>query len=147
MNVILNVTKYLRRGQNRPSSHFLTDVQMNMRKKIYVFITIKASLKGAKIQFSTMIFTSLGGHHSLSREQTCKIFINGTVPMISTSDFFHESISLKPLIIPLGPFRIFSKICKDILSSRCTTGVIDTIGKWKKFSIRKVSLFSWDTIG
>jgi hypothetical protein len=51
MNVILNVTKYLRRGQNRPSSHFLTDVQMKMREKIYVFITIKASLKGAKIQF------------------------------------------------------------------------------------------------
>ncbi len=32
----------------------------------------------------------------------------------------------------------FSKICSDIFSSRCTTGVTDTGGKWKKSSIRKV---------
>ena len=33
--------------------------------------------------------------------------------------------------------RIFSKIRGDIGSSRCTTGVVDTGGKWKKSSIRK----------
>jgi hypothetical protein len=30
---------------------------------------------------------------------------------------------------PLGPFRIFLKICGDIHSSRCTSGVVDTAGK------------------
>ncbi len=40
--------------------------------------------------------------------------------------FFHESVSAKPLSIPLGPFRIFSKILGDIRSSRLTTGINDT---------------------
>ncbi len=31
--------------------------------------------------------------------------------------FFHESVSPKPLSIPLGPFRICSKICGNIGSS------------------------------
>ncbi len=37
----------------------------------------------------------------------------------------------KPLIIPFGPFQIFR-------SSRCTTGVVDTGGKWKISSTRKI---------
>ncbi len=41
-----------------------------------------------------------------------------------------ESVSPKPLSIPLGPFRIFSKIRWDIRSSRLTTGVNDTGGKF-----------------
>ena len=52
--------------------------------------------------------------------------------------FFHESVSPKPLSIPLGPFRTFSKIRGDIRSSSCTTGVVDTGGKWKKSSVIKV---------
>jgi hypothetical protein len=43
--------------------------------------------------------------------------------------FFRESVSPKPLSIPLGPFRIFSKIRWDIFSSRY---------KWKKSLIIKV---------
>ncbi len=39
---------------------------------------------------------------------------------------------------PLGPFQIFSKIRGDIRSSRLTTGVVDTGGKWEKSSIRKI---------
>ncbi len=35
-------------------------------------------------------------------------------------------------------FGIFWKICGDIRSSRCTTGAVDTGGKWKKSSIIKV---------
>ena len=49
--------------------------------------------------------------------------------------FFHESVSPKPLSIPLGQFWIFLKTCGDIRSSRCTT--INTGGKWKKSSIIK----------
>jgi hypothetical protein len=52
--------------------------------------------------------------------------------------FFHESVSPKPLSIPLGSFRIFSKIRGDIRSSRFATGVNDTGGKCEKSSIRKV---------
>jgi hypothetical protein len=61
-----------------------------------------------------------------------------------TSGFLHDrSFSLKPLIIPLGPFQIFSKIDGDIRSSRCTTGVVDTGGKRKKTSIRKIFIISF----
>ncbi len=53
--------------------------------------------------------------------------------------WFFSSISFpQPQSIPLGPFRNFSKICGDIPSSRLTTGVVDTGGKWKKSSIRKI---------
>jgi hypothetical protein len=38
--------------------------------------------------------------------------------------------------------HIFSKIREDIRKSRCTTGVNDTGGKWKKSSIRKVFIIS-----
>ncbi len=56
---------------------------------------------------------------------------------------FHDSVSPKPLIIHLGPFRIFSKIHEDIRSSRIATGVNDTGGKWKKSSIRKIFMISF----
>ncbi len=56
----------------------------------------------------------------------------------STSGFFHESVSPKPMSIQLGPFRIFLKIRGDIRSSRCNTGDVDTGGKWKKSSIIKI---------
>jgi hypothetical protein len=59
------------------------------------------------------------------------------------SGFFHESVSPKLLIIPLGPFQIFSKIRGDIRSSRFATGVVDTGGKWKKSSIRKIDMISF----
>jgi hypothetical protein len=54
------------------------------------------------------------------------------------SGFFLEPASPKPLVIPLGKFRIFSKIDEDICSSRFATGVVDTGGKWKKPSNRKI---------
>jgi hypothetical protein len=61
----------------------------------------------------------------------------------STSDFFHESVSPKPLHIPFGPFQIFSKIRGDIYGSKCTTGV-DTSCKWKKiFSQKNFNYFVW----
>jgi hypothetical protein len=49
--------------------------------------------------------------------------------------------------IPLGPFRVFSKICGDVHSSRCTTGVIDTGGIQKNLESEKFSLFLSDTFG
>jgi hypothetical protein len=49
-----------------------------------------------------------------------------------TSGFLHGSVSPKSLIIPLWPYQTFSKIHGDIRSSRCTNGVVDSGGKWKK---------------
>jgi hypothetical protein len=40
--------------------------------------------------------------------------------------FFHESVSPQQQSIPLGPFRIFSKIRGDIHKSRCTGGKLAT---------------------
>ncbi len=53
-----------------------------------------------------------------------------SVTRFSTSGFFHEPVSPKHLSIPIRPFRIFSKIRGDVCGSRCTTGVIDTDGKF-----------------
>jgi hypothetical protein len=65
--------------------------------------------------------------------------LKGTVPRdFRLLFFYHESVSPKPLRIPIGPFRIFSKIRGDIRSSRCTTGVADTGGKWQKSSNWKI---------
>jgi|688.fasta_scaffold2492116_1 hypothetical protein len=55
--------------------------------------------------------------------------LKGQCPDIFNFRFFHETVSPKPPSIPLGPFRIFSKIHGDIRSSICTTGVVDTGGK------------------
>ncbi len=56
--------------------------------------------------------------------------------------YFHLLVSPKPLSI--WPFWIFSEIRGGTCSSRRTTGVIDTSGKWKKSSTRKVlTMFFW----
>ncbi len=60
----------------------------------------------------------------------------------STSGFFHVSFSPKPLSVPLRPF--FSKILVDIRIKRCTTGVVDKGGIWKKSSIRKVLIILFE---
>jgi hypothetical protein len=41
-------------------------------------------------------------------------------------------------VYPPRAVSIFSKIRADIRSSRCTTSVVETGGKWKKSSIRKI---------
>jgi hypothetical protein len=38
----------------------------------------------------------------------------------------------------MKPLRIFLKIRGDVRSSRCTTDVVDTGGKWKKSSVINV---------
>jgi hypothetical protein len=70
------------------------------------------------------------------------VLIKGRVSVARffASGFFHESVSPKNLIIPLGPF---SQIRGDIRSSRFSTGVVDTGGKWKKSSIRKFVMISF----
>ncbi len=40
--------------------------------------------------------------------------------------FFHESVSLGSLSIPLGPLRIFTQICRDIHNFVLIAGVNDT---------------------
>ncbi len=61
----------------------------------------------------------------------------GTVPR----DFRLQGFSMNQSPPPsLTPFRIFSKIRENIRTSRCTTGAVDTVGRWKKSSIRKVKI-------
>ncbi len=67
----------------------------------------------------------------------------GSVTRLSTSGFFHESVSPKPLSIPLGSFQIFAKIRRDIRSSRFATGVNDTGRKCKRSSIIKVLIIQF----
>jgi hypothetical protein len=64
--------------------------------------------------------------------------LKGQCHKFFASGFFLESVSPKPLIIPSGPFRNFSKIRGDIRSSRFANGVNDTGGNWKKPSSRKI---------
>jgi hypothetical protein len=71
--------------------------------------------------------------------------LKGQCHEISTLGILHESVTPKPLSIPLGLFRVFSQILREIRSSRCTIGVVDTGGKWKKSSIRKVLIIFLDT--
>jgi hypothetical protein len=73
--------------------------------------------------------------------------LKGTVPRdFRLQSFFHESVSPKPMSIQLGPFRIFSKIRRDIRSSRCTTGVVD-VANGKNLQSEKFKLFFFDTFG
>jgi hypothetical protein len=46
-----------------------------------------------------------------------------------------------PWVSHLGRFRIFSKIRGDVHSSRCTTGVVGTGGKWKKIFNQHIDKF------
>jgi hypothetical protein len=69
--------------------------------------------------------------YSSDPPDTALNFVKGTV-----SRDFHELVSPKPLSIPLGSFRILSKIRGDIRSSRFDTGgkfaagVVDTGGNF-----------------
>jgi hypothetical protein len=65
----------------------------------------------------------------------------------STSGLFHESVSPKPLRIPLGPFKFFPKIHGDIHTDQDdTTGVIVTSGKWKNSQSEGFNFFVWTSL-
>jgi hypothetical protein len=71
-------------------------------------------------------------------------YLKGQCHELSTSGFFHESVSHKPLSIPLEPFQIFPKIRRYIRSSRCTTGVVDVE---KIFKLKIFNYFIWTPLG
>ncbi len=52
--------------------------------------------------------------------------LKGVWHEVSTSGFFHESVSPRPPSISLEPFWIFSKIRRDIRELMFITGVNDT---------------------
>ncbi len=61
----------------------------------------------------------------------------------STSVFFHESVYPGPLSIPLGSFRLFSKIRRDNLEWMFISGVNDTGDKrWHRRQINLCHGFS-----
>jgi hypothetical protein len=69
-------------------------------------------------------FTCDDGTCVRMQEVTRRLYFKGTV----SRDFLLQLFSVNhlPPKIPLGSFRIFSKIRGDIRSSRSTTGVVDT---------------------
>jgi hypothetical protein len=67
------------------------------------------------------------------------LHIKGTVPRdFRLLVFFMNQFPPSTWVYPYGHFKFFQKIRGDIRGSRCTTGVVDTGGKWKKSSIRKI---------
>ncbi len=74
-----------------------------------------------KVSIATRCSCDLAGLNGTSLNGQClEIF----------SFFFHKSVSPQLQSIPLGPFRIFSKIREDIRKSRCTTSINNTCGKF-----------------
>ncbi len=65
-------------------------------------------------------------HQYRAATQCSYITLKRTVSQDFCFWFFHESVSPQPQSIPLGPFRIFSKIRWDIRKSRCTTSINNT---------------------
>jgi hypothetical protein len=65
-----------------------------------------------------MALAALGVIPWLPEHSLLKPLLKGQFHRFSTYGFFHESVSSKPLSIPLGPFRFFSKILGDIRSLR-----------------------------
>ncbi len=61
---------------------------------------------------------SLLVHLWILRIYRTMIILKGQCHETFASGFFHESVSPQPQSIPLGPFRIFSKIRGDIRKSR-----------------------------
>jgi hypothetical protein len=96
---------------------------------IFISIALSRSVSGLfPLTFTILLFylsKSITRQHTFlcySYYLTCPTWLlNGQCHEIFASGFFHESVSPKPLIIPRGPFQIFSKIREDIRSSRCTT--------------------------
>ncbi len=88
--------------------------QVNLRGNDMKAGQTTEGLKNAGGSNATAKFRDLSKYHALRDSAT----------RFSTSGFFHESVSPKPLSIPLGPFP---RILGDICSSRCT---VDTGGKF-----------------
>ncbi len=87
--------------------------------------------------FNYLVWTPLGRRVNIYINFCLQVHLRDSVTRFFVSGFFLESVSPKPLITPLGPFRIFLKIRRDIRSSRFATGVYDTGGKWKQPLSRK----------
>ncbi len=56
----------------------------------------------------------------------------------STLGFFRKSVFARPLIIPLGPFWIFTKILEDIRKQRLITGALRAVWKGGKKSLQLI---------
>jgi hypothetical protein len=68
-----------------------------------------------------------------------KVDVKRTMPRVSTSGFLPGSVSPKPPIMPLRPFRIFPKIRGDIRLTLVANG--------KNLQSEKFSLFLFDSFG
>jgi hypothetical protein len=86
-----------------------TNIVLNMAKNITLFLTF-LSKNTCETGSLCEIFLEFCKHHFVMHLE---------IPLdsdtrFSPSGFFHKSVSLGHLSIPLGPFQIFSKIRRDI---------------------------------
>ncbi len=99
-------------------------------------------------------------HSHCQSKQRLIIFLKGTVSRdFLLLVFFHESVSPKPLSIPLGPFRIFSKIREDCRRYQrhrrqilppvsLVLLIVDTGGKLHRYQRRRRQIcHRWQTMG
>jgi hypothetical protein len=75
------------------------------------------------------------------------LLLKGQCTRFFASGFFLKSVSPKPLIIPLGPFRIFTKIRGDIRSLSFATGVKTPVANGKNLQAEKFNNFFWTPLG
>ncbi len=61
--------------------------------------------------------------------------LNGVWNEILSFKFFHKLVSPGSLSVPLGPFWIFSKICRNIRESMFISGLNDTSDKRENFEV------------
>ncbi len=83
------------------------------------------------------------GNKLTGKKNNEKCWVKGTVSRdFGLQVFFINQFPPALEYIPLGTFQIFSKNRGDIHSLRCTTSVVDTAGKSKKSSTRKLKFFT-----
>jgi hypothetical protein len=81
-----------------------------------------------------------------STKKICFIFKGTVPPEFRLLVIFMNQFPTAPEYT-IRAVQIFSKIRGDNCSSRCTSGVVDTSGQWKKSSIKKVLNIYLDTFG
>ncbi len=94
--------------------------------------------------YATYATYTNGTWHVYSVHTHTKTEFKGTVSRnLRLLVFLMNQFSPSPWLYHYGRFDFFFLIRGDIHSSRCTTSVNDTGGKWKKSSIRKFCIISF----
>ncbi len=112
-------------GSKKTSHNFFSSIKSTL---ILAFI-IKFKIY-LQICITTLLYNVQTPYCYKSWARICKRLKGQCQEIFCFWFFFMNQFPPKPLSIPLGQFRIFPKIRRDIRSSRLTTGSNDTGGKF-----------------